>query len=300
MLQPSLEYINQLFEQAVKAHPAAIGDHWQILDYACSLGGDTHHGYLLHSNGPSFFVKLNDPGKVSLFNAEFQGLKALRQAHTRNPNSIRACKPICVGHCHQFSYLMLEGLDLQPDGDWYLAGQQLAELHHLPAGQRFGFEHPSYCGITYQPNSWESCWSEFFARQRIGHQLSLLRGKPLEHPDIQTLVNAAREFLREWQPQPALVHGDLWRGNISFHREMPVIFDPACYYADAETDLAMSELFGRFPEAFYQGYASVSPIDQDYPRRRPLYQLYHLLNHANLFGGHYRQEAEQQLKILLH
>ncbi|MFT6860059.1 MAG: fructosamine-3-kinase, partial [Thalassolituus oleivorans] len=104
------------------------------------------------------------------------------------------------------------------------------------------------------------------------------------------------------QPEASLLHGDLWSGNIAFRPDVessrPVVFDPACYYGDAETDLAMTELFGRFPEAFYKGYQSVRSIDDGYAMRRPVYQLYHVLNHAVLFGNHYMDQAREIIKGL--
>ena len=295
MLQPSLECINQLFEHAVTTEPSGTGQIWQIRDFNPVHGGDTHNGYLLHSDGPSFFLKLNDLAKQNLFAAEIHGLNAIAETGT-----IATCRPLCSGHCQRYSYLLLEGLQLESDGNWYLAGQQLARMHISPVGEDFGFDHPSYCGKTFQPGDWDRNWSHFFAVHRIGHQLALLRGKHLDAPEIQTYVDIVKDRLHHRQPKPALVHGDLWRGNIGFHRGEPVIFDPACYYGDPETDLAVTELFGRLPEDFYRGYNSVSPIDSRYTDRRDLYQLYHLLNHANLFGGSYRDQVEQALQRLLH
>ncbi|GAB3093987.1 fructosamine kinase family protein [Aestuariicella hydrocarbonica] len=299
MQQPTLSNINQLFESALTRYPSGMPHIWQIRDFTAVHGGDTHQGFLLHSDGPSFFLKLNEPAKRPLFTAELQGLRALAEHHAANPSSIRTCRPLCSGHCQQFSYLLLEGLELQADGNWRQAGRALAELHRARVGDHFGFEDASYCGLSFQPNQWDRDWANFFAVQRIGHQLSLLYKRPLDHPDIEFYIERTRQYLQHHRPIPALVHGDLWSGNIGFHHDEPVIFDPACYYGDPETDLAMTELFGRLPEPFYQGYQDIAPIHQDYPRRRPLYQLYHLLNHANLFGGSYRQQAEQQLKSLL-
>ncbi|WP_439133503.1 fructosamine kinase family protein [Pseudomaricurvus sp.] len=308
MLQPTLDDINHLVEHALSKAPAGPSQIWPITTASPVSGGDTHECYLLQSTannkpGARYFLKLNQLARQPLFTAESEGLQAICHHHQQFAGCIASCRVLHSGHFQAFSYLLLEALDLQAEGDWFLAGQQLARLHQAPAGNRFGFECPSYCGNSYQPNTWEENWSQFFARHRIGHQLTLLWKSPLDSSPIQRIVQTVEEQLHNRQPRPALVHGDLWRGNIGFHRQqqgdsIPVIFDPACYYGDPETDLAMSEFFGRFPEDFYRGYSNVRPIDKDYSVRRPLYQLYHLLNHANLFGGSYRQQAELQLQTL--
>ncbi len=295
MLQPSLESINQLFEHALTEQPVSGGELWQIEAYDQVLGGDTHNSYLLSSSGPDFFLKLNERSKTCLFTAETHALNAILATGT-----IRTCRPLCSGQNQGFSYLLLEGFTLETDGDWYAAGQQLARMHLASAPDTYGFDYPSYCGKTYQPNDKTTHWADFFAHHRIGHQLALLRGKTLSDPEVQTVQAVIQQRLAHYNPTPALVHGDLWQGNMGFHEGQPVIFDPASYYGDPETDLAMTELFGRLPEDFYRGYDNCRPIDQNYDERRPIYQLYHLLNHANLIGGDYRQQAERALKELMH
>lgn len=296
MLQPSLKSINQLFEHALTEQPVSPGDIWKIQGYDHIPGGDTHSSYLLHSNGPDFFLKLNEHSKSCLFTAEAESLNAIRATQT-----IRTCQPLCTGLNQGFSYLLLDGLALKSDGDWHKAGQQLAQMHLAPAPEHFGFDSPSYCGKTYQPSNITTEWASFFAKYRIGHQLSLFRGQPLTAPEIRSTVELIEQRLETRRPTPALVHGDLWRGNIGFLEDgKPVIFDPACYYGDPETDLAMTELFGRLPDDFYRGYDFIRPIEQGYDTRKSIYQLYHLLNHANLFGGDYRATAEQALGQLRH
>ncbi|MGH1372629.1 MAG: fructosamine kinase family protein [Cellvibrionaceae bacterium] len=295
MLQPSLKSINQLFEHALTEQPVSGAERWQIQHYDKIQGGDTHNSYLLHSSGPDFFLKLNERGKTCLFTSEAHALNAILATQT-----LRTCRPLCTGQNQGFSYLLLEGFQLESDGDWRAAGEQLAQMHLASAPDYYGFDHPSYCGKTYQPGDSSHCWADFFAQHRIGHQLALLRGKKHSDPEVQTAQEVIRHQLAHHNPAPALVHGDLWRGNMGFHRGQPVVFDPACYYGDPETDLAMTELFGRLPEDFYRGYDAYRPIDQGYDQRRSIYQLYHLLNHANLMGGQYRQQAEQALKQLIH
>jgi len=128
----------------------------------------------------------------------------------------------------------------------------------------------------------------------------LAKGRGGNFPDTTKVVEAVRQSLGDTSPQPALVHGDLWSGNaaVTLDRE-PVIFDPATYYGDREVDLAMTELFGGFPAAFYRGYNEVWPLDPGYKKRKDLYNLYHLLNHFNLFGGGYGSQANYTIQQIL-
>ena len=167
----------------------------------------------------------------------------------------------------------------------------------------FGWPQNNFIGHTPQYNHWHSDWVSFYAQQRLQPQLNWAKQKAAPAQLIQLgqqLIEQLPKFFTHYNPQPSLLHGDLWAGNSAFlsHGE-PILYDPACYYGDRETDLAMTELFGGFSDAFYDGYQQVFPLDKDYPQRRPLYQLYHLLNHFNLFGGHYAQQAIHLLKILL-
>ena len=144
-------------------------------------------------------------------------------------------------------------------------------------------------------------WSTFFAEQRIGWQLQLLKeqNKLDESLDIAGVVDTVSRLLAHHTPIPSPLHGDLWRGNCGFTSQQGVLFSPACYFGDRETDLAMTELFGQFPDAFYAGYTSIWPLEPEYVHRKSLYNLYHQLNHYLLFGEGYRQPAEAALRSLL-
>ena len=149
-------------------------------------------------------------------------------------------------------------------------------------------------------NPWTEDWAEFFAEHRIGFQLRLAARKGMRFTGADELVETIPQLLAGHTPIASIVHGDLWGGNASVTAEgEPVIFDPATYYGDREVDIAMTELFGGFPAAFYQGYNQEWPLDDGYDRRKTLYNLYHIINHYNLFGGGYGSQAQSMIRTLL-
>jgi fructosamine-3-kinase len=184
------------------------------------------------------------------------------------------------------AFILLEQLELRRSGDWREMGRALALLHRQ-TGPRFGWPRDNYIGLAPQVNTWKDDWSEFFIECRLRPQASRAR---VDLPEA-----AVRALLKDHTPAPSLLHGDLWSGNAGFVAQGPVVFDPAVYYGDREADLAMTELFGGFPPEFYEGYG---PVDAGYERRKHAYNLYHLLNHLNLFGGGYRAQVEATLRLL--
>ncbi len=164
---------------------------------------------------------------------------------------------------------------------------------HRSQGPRYGWASDNFIGLGTQQNGWCDDWVEFWRSRRIAPQLALAGKNGFELGDVPI-----EELLRGHRPRPSLLHGDLWRGNAGFSRGEPVIFDPAVYYGDRECDLAMTELFGGFPAEFYSSYDAELPLDAGYARRKPLYNLYHLLNHLNLFGGSYLEQVEATLGLL--
>ena len=180
-------------------------------------------------------------------------------------------------------------------------GQRLAGLHRSSA-ERFGWHRDNTIGATPQSNRWTASWIEFWRTQRLGFQLELAArngyGGSLQRRGEQLL--AQLDALLAHDPAPSLLHGDLWGGNAAATPAgEPVLFDPACYYGDREADLAMTELFGGFAPAFYSAYRDTWQVDAGYAVRRDLYNLYHVLNHLNLFGGGYRAQAEGMIERLL-
>lgn len=261
-------------------------------------GGSINESFRLEgTNGERYFLKLNDARHHPMFVAEMTGLRAINAT-----NTLRVPQAIAHGTLGEQSYLVLEYLELAPSGDAGLLGEQLAELHRH-RGKAYGFAQDNFIGTTPQPNAWKNSWIDFWREQRLGFQLQLAASKGCESVVLslgEKLLDALPTFFESYLPQPSLLHGDLWSGNHAFTEHgAPAIFDPAAYYGDRECDLAMTELFGGFPAAFYAAYRTSWPLDEGYAWRRDLYNLYHILNHANLFGGQYAGQAKTVMRRLL-
>ncbi len=259
-------------------------------------GGSINQAYQVSDGNQRYFVKLNQANKVSMFEAEALGLREMAQA-----KAIRVPEVLCWGTAAGQSYIVLEWLALgrAPNVAWEQMGQELAAMHRKVSGQGFGWHQSNTIGDTPQQNPWTGDWGTFFAEHRIGYQLRLAQRRGGHFPRTAALLDAIPQILANHHPQPSLVHGDLWSGNAAFSNGEPVILDPAVYYGDREVDIAMSELFGGFPQAFYQGYQVAWPLEETYQQRKVLYNLYHILNHFNLFGGSYRSQAERMMDQVL-
>ncbi len=253
---------------------------------------------VLEGDGARFFAKLNDQRFADAFAAEADGLDALSKA------GIRAPGVIARGAAEGGAFLVLEHLELGPGNEvaYRALGTHLAALH-AHHGARFGWHRDNFIGATAQHNRESGSWVGFWRDARLAPQLALaakngMRGK-LQRLG-EALSAALPRMLAGHAPAAALLHGDLWSGNAAFLADgTPVVFDPAVYYGDREADLAMTELFGGFPAAFFAAYREAAPPADGYPLRRTLYNLYHVLNHANLFGGRYAAQAERMMERLL-
>lgn len=259
--------------------------------------GDSHHTFRISDGKRRFFVKTNDGEKFRHFEAEAQGLE-----HIQKTQIFKVPNIISVGVVEEKSFLVLEFLTLSSGNEtsWFQFGEQLANMHKIHTQNMHGWQEDNYIGLTVQPNRWTKKWHQFFAEQRIGFLLQLLAEKGHHLINIDQAVDAIDSLLKGHAPEASMLHGDLWSGNTGFNKNQPVIFDPAFYYGDRETDIAMTELFSRFPQPFYLGYESIWPLPEQYQYRKPIYQLYHILNHALLFGGQYIQTATATLKNLEH
>ena len=250
-------------------------------------GGCIHRCYEVRIDGQARFLKVNDQRHADAFAAEADGLCALRAA------GLAAPMPFSHGSVAGEAYLLLEHLDLGGPRDFAALGRMLAEAHRRPAA-RFGWQRDNYIGATPQQNGWHDDWATFWRERRLQPQIRIARTKGF---DFET--DGLIDVLKNHQPRPSLLHGDLWSGNAGFTPAGPVVFDPAVYYGDREADLAMTELFGGFPQEFYASYQASFPLPEGHEQRKHLYNLYHLLNHLNLFGGGYRAQVEATLGLLL-
>lgn len=249
--------------------------------------------HLTGQDGRDYFVKLNRAERLELFAAEADGLAALAATET-----LRVPAPITWGASAETAWLVLEYLELTPAGDASALGRGLAALHRAPAGvggNGFGWHCDNTLGATPQPNARSPDWVTFFRDRRLGHQLRLARQNQAPARLLQLgerLLADLAGFFPGRAPSPSLLHGDLWGGNHAYCERQPVVFDPAVYLGDREADLAMTELFGGFSREFHAAYRDAWPLDAGYATRRNLYNLYHVLNHFNLFGGGYARQAE--------
>jgi protein-ribulosamine 3-kinase len=275
---------------------AATNTPFVLKNQRVSGGGCINQSYVLESkNGQRYFVKLNRREYADMFVAEAEGLAEIVASAT-----VRVPAPLCWGESAGHAYLVLEYLDLRGSADGARLGEQLVAMHRVQ-GAYFGWHRDNTIGTTPQHNRARSDWLEFWRDQRLGFQLELAArngyGGVLQSQG-ETLLTVLADFFDGYSPQPSLLHGDLWSGNQA-NAGCPVLFDPAVYYGDREIDIAMSELFGGFPPAFYQAYQSAWPLDPGYKTRKTLYNLYHILNHLNLFGGAYLGQAVRMSAALL-
>lgn len=249
-------------------------------------------------SGQTLCIKQHSRPPADFFAAEARGLQALRatQAQTRHPLTI----PEVYGWGAQFIVMQyLTPAPRQPDF-WSALGWGLAEIHALPA-PFFGFETDNYCGTTPQKNGRYTDGYRFFAEQRLGVQarMALDQGH-IQAAELRAIeeIGTRLQDLIPSQP-PSLLHGDLWSGNVHTEDQgLPALIDPACHYGWAEADLAMTTLFGEFPERFYSAYEEVHSLEPGWRQRLFIYNLYHLLNHLNLFGGSYYRQVMHTVKRL--
>lgn len=265
-----------------------------VLDAASARpvgGGCIHAAWRVQGRQGPVFLKTNSAGAAWMLEAEADGLAALAAA-----GALRVPAVLGSGEAVGVAWLALEWLELRapsPHSEAAL-GAGLARQHAAP-GPHFGWARDNAIGASPQLNAPDDDWGRFFARRRIGAQLELGRGNGLPAELLargERLVERVPELLAGRTVAPALLHGDLWGGNRAADGAgQPVVFDPAVHYGDPECDLAMTRLFGGFDRAFYDAYDGVRPPAPGWRQRLPLYQLYHVLNHANLFGGGYMRQA---------
>lgn len=262
-------------------------------------GGCISSAYLLDDGSRRYFVKTNAAALAHMFEAEALGLREIARS-----NTVRVPEPVCWGSEGDTAYLMLEYIEFgsgAADSAERL-GRQLARMHQVHAN-RYGWHMDNTIGSTPQINTPAHDWVTFWREHRLGYQLRLAErnvyGANLQRRG-ERLMESCGALYSGYVPPPSLLHGDLWGGNHGADAAgNPVIFDPAVYYGDREADLAMTELFGGFGHRFYQAYRAEYPLDPGYETRKTLYNLYHILNHLNLFGGSYLGQAQRMIDRLL-
>ncbi|MEP7207981.1 MAG: fructosamine kinase family protein [Casimicrobiaceae bacterium] len=245
----------------------------------------------------AWFVKLVPAARQEVLEAEADGLRALSEPAVVGVPAVAA-----AGAAGGKAFLALTWLDLVEGGRDATLGRALAALHRH-TGATFGWHCDNTIGASPQRNDHDADWARFFAARRIAPQLAAAarRGYPVSAvSECERLLAKIPGILAGHRPVPSLLHGDLWAGNVGRERSgRPVVFDPAVYFGDRETDLAMTELFGGFDADFGAAYREAWPLTPGYPVRRTLYNLYHVLNHFNLFGGAYGRRAVRMTQELL-
>lgn len=271
---------------------AERGSAFQIRSAQPASGGDSHAAFVVSDGHESFFIKLGEREQLPMFDAERDGLEALAAA-----DCVRVPAPVLLASAGDHAFLVLEYLQLQAltsAADGERCAQALVALHRQ-SGENFGWRRDNFIGRTPQRNTPEPNWARFFVEHRLRPQLALARTRGFDDGLLRAgeqLCERVPALFLDYRPQASLVHGDLWHGNVAMLVDgTPVLFDPAVHFGDREADLAMAELFGGFPGAFYAAYRKAWPLQEDHAARKPLYCLYHLLNHLNLFGRSYLREC---------
>lgn len=260
-------------------------------------GGDINDAWRLDGDGISLFVKTGPASALGMYAAEADGLAELQAAA-----AVRVPAVVATGTAGADAFLALEWLDLaRPTAASDLElGKRLAALHRVTA-RHFGWKRDNTIGRTPQVNPWTEDWVAFYREHRLAYQLDLA-ARNGHRGEIQALglrvCDAMPGFFADYDVVPSLLHGDLWGGNRAAIDGEPVIFDPATYYGDRESDLAMTRLFGRFSAGFYEAYDRAWPLHPGWEQRSVLYQLYHLLNHLNLFGAGYAASVVRCMRSL--
>ncbi len=277
---------------------ASTGIPFAVQKVANIGGGCISQGYRIESSGQCFFVKTNSSDNLSMFEAEAAGLQEIYNSRT-----LRVPVPICWGRNETSSWLVMEFLEMgnAGRGSAESLGRGLASMHRF-SSETFGWVRANTIGTTPQINRPSSNWIQFWRVHRLGYQLELALANGYTGK-LQSwgerMMAELDVFFKDTLTAPSLLHGDLWSGNYTFDSAgQPVVFDPAIYYGDREADLAMTELFGGFPADFYEAYREAYPLDLGYVIRKDLYNLYHILNHLNLFGGDYLNQAEKVMERL--
>jgi protein-ribulosamine 3-kinase len=259
-------------------------------------GGSINAAFVLKDAVQKYFVKINHSSLLDMFDAEAEGLNEMVAAQ-----AIRVPRPVCWGISGGESYIAMEYIPMGGKSSGIKLGEQLATMHRKTQSH-FGWHRDNTIGSTPQPNTPTASWVDFYRQHRLGYQLELASRNGAAHlmHNGERLMAGLEAFFSDYQPVASLLHGDLWSGNYATDSDgNPVIFDPATYYGDREADIAMTELFGGFPRDFYSAYNEAWSLDPGYKTRKTLYNLYHVLNHFNLFGGGYLSQADRMMGSLL-
>ncbi|PJG86332.1 fructosamine kinase family protein [Conservatibacter flavescens] len=274
-----------------------FGAYYNIKQKTPVLSGETHEAWIIDDGIQPVFVKVNEKSYRSMFRAEADQLDLLAKSHT-----IHVPRVYGIGCSTTHAFLLLEAFTFQTSplsSDMTEFGEKIAQLHQWKQQDKYGLDFDTWLGKVHQPNEWKTNWATFFSEQRIGWQLQLCKEKNIEFGDVTHITQAIAAQLAKHNPSPALLHGDLWAKNYGATNQGIIVYDPACYWGDRECDIAFSELFSPFSPHFYEAYHRVYPLDEGYAQRKPIYQLYYLLNFSHRYQGEYIEKAQQIIDLFL-
>ncbi|GBM53724.1 Fructosamine-3-kinase [Araneus ventricosus] len=283
-------------------------------------GGCISEGKVFETENGDIFVKVNSEAKADvMFEGELEGLKEVKKTNTvRVPTPIKVVDLKSSGYCLVMEYIEMSGLSKYAEQ----LGEQLARMHlfniNLQASgssinksnqdeqpvyvDKFGFHTTTCCGYIPLVNSWKDDWVEFYAQQRLDHQIKLLTSSYGDRELTELWSELSLKipsFFEGIEIKPSLLHGDLWSGNAAETKKEPVIFDAAVFYGHSEFELSIADMFGGFPRSFYNAYHNILPKEANFDKRKDLYKLFHCLNHWNHFGGGYRSSSLSIMRRLL-
>ena len=294
----------QYFHSIEEALGALFGNGVVIVKTARISGGDINEAYgLTLSDGHCVFMKANSRENASFFAAEAAGLEAIARTGTIGIPQVLGYGMNAGGLGRSFLLLEFVSAKKRVSDYWEMLGHQLADMHRADTADyvqngRYGFGNDNYIGMRKQINTPHESWVAFFRDCRLAPQFQAAARcfDPADFRKITWLLDHLEDFLTE-PDRPSLLHGDLWAGNVMTGNDKKAwLIDPAVSVGHAEADIAMTELFGGFPAAFYDAYREAGILPPDYKERRDLYNLYHLLNHLNIFGGGYLSSVKRVLE----
>jgi fructosamine-3-kinase len=270
-----------------------LGADFKVRQVTALGGGCINHAVKVESNQGNYFVKWNQNCPPDFFEREAECLEELAKPGSilKIPQVI-ASKSLDDGPAVLITEFLREP-ESGSSGQDEILGRGLAEIHQFRQ-DKFGFYHDNYCGLTRQDNQWNQDWIDFFSRQRLLYLLNLVeQSRSLGGREKKIYENFLAKLPERLghNPEPVLIHGDLWSGNYMYTSDGPAIIDPACCYADREFDLSITVMFGGFSRKFWSAYQEAYPFEPEWKERNELYMIYHYLNHYHLFGGSYGNQA---------
>ncbi|WP_163527516.1 fructosamine kinase family protein [Halobacillus ihumii] len=285
-------------KQVIQTSLQRLGDQSAIQAISKVSGGDINEAFYVRTDRDEYFVKGNNNVPPHFFKIEALGLERIAQTNTIHVPKVYDYNQPRVGETGFLVMEWIKGDEAGPSHTAEQLGANLANMHKHTA-EYFGFDQPTFIGELTQDNHWRESWVEYFRDDRLQPQLQLgIEHKtlpPKRQERLEQLIDQLDQLLSHY-PSPSLLHGDLWGGNyLVGRRGIPYLIDPSILYGDHAFELAFTELFGGFSPAFYAAYQEVMPLPHEYEDMKPLYQLYYLLVHLNMFGESYGSSVDRIL-----